>query len=498
MLFSSAIFIFGFLPLCFVLFYAVRRFAGLERALWCLMLMSLVFYSYWYPPYLILLLTSIIFNFLLGKVLCSEHPRRKALLVMGVALNLVAIFYFKYAGFVATTINWVSPWSLPVINIALPLGISFFTFQQITYLVDSYEGKTRDHKFGHYALFVSFFPQLIAGPIVHHSEVIPQFLEKKRVDLASALGHGLSIFAFGLFKKIVIADGLAPYANTMFSTASGGTVDFVAAIGGVMAYTFQLYFDFSGYSDMAIGLGKMFGINIPLNFNSPYKATSISDFWRRWHMTLSRFLRDYVYIPMGGSRHGAHKTYRNLFLTMVIGGIWHGAGWAFIVWGALHGLYLLINHWYRIIEAKLHFPAIHPVVARIITFACVVWGWVFFRASTLQDGVQIARSLVGLDGIILPERFGEVFGALQTLGVQFYGGGAAELVQQWISIGGAILIAFFMPNVADIFGILSGEKVRLLRWKPNLIWGVLIGAVLFLALREACFVQSSDFLYFDF
>jgi D-alanyl-lipoteichoic acid acyltransferase DltB (MBOAT superfamily) len=497
MLFSSAVFIFAFLPVCLILFYSVRRCAGLDQALWVLLIGSLYFYSYWYPPYLALLTGSIVGNFYLGQVLSREGARRRGLLIFGIALNLAAIFYFKYFGFFTEIINLFPAADFPVVKVALPLGISFFTFQQITYLVDSYEGTTKDHKLSHYALFVTFFPQLIAGPIVHHTEIIPQFLKKNRPFLTEALGVGISIFAFGLFKKIIIADGLAEYANSMFSSVSQGPVDMTVAWGGVLAYTLQLYFDFSGYSDMAIGLGKMCCIDLPLNFNSPYKAVSISDFWRRWHMTLSRFLRDYVYIPMGGSRAGSLLTYRNLFLTMVIGGIWHGAGWTFIFWGTLHGAYLLINHGYRAMTSRLGWRPLPAVLGRTMTFVSVVWAWVFFRADSFGAGVSVSKSMLGLNGIVFPERLQKVFHGLENYGVHFFGGSASELLKQWIFIIIAGCIVFALPNVSEIFSYNSKTTGRMV-WKPRLGWALIVAVVLFASVREACFVQSSDFLYFDF
>jgi len=272
----------------------------------------------------------------------------------------------------------------------LPLGISFFTFQKIALLADAYEGKIQSLNFLDYALFVLFFPQLIAGPIVHHSEAMSQFQTRGPVQ-ASVIAMGLTIFAIGLANKVLLADSLAVYATPQFDAAAAGApLSFLAAWSGALAYTLQLYFDFSGYTDMAIGAALLFGVRLPLNFNSPYKARNIIDFWRRWHMTLSRFLRDYLYIPLGGNRHGKLSRYLNLFITMLFGGLWHGAGWTFIFWGALHGFYLAINHGWEALLARFGAGDVNPGGARrlgaqVVTFLAVVVGWVSKEAWPSGD-----------------------------------------------------------------------------------------------------------------
>lgn len=320
MLFNSFEFLFLFLPATIFLFLLSAKRWGNEAAISVLVLCSLFFYSWWNPVYLLLLLFSMGFNYQVGKRLGNGGG--KPLLTLGIIVNLGLIAYYKYAGFIIFNINTMAGTDWDLGQIILPLAISFFTFQQIAYLVDSYRGITREYQFIHYALFVSFFPQLIAGPIVHHKDMLPQFSRNERFQLKPRdVAIGSSIFAIGLFKKTVLADGVAVYANPVFSAAdTGQSLDFFSAWGGALAYTFQLYFDFSGYSDMAIGLARILGIILPLNFDSPYKATNISEFWRRWHMTLSRFLRDYVYIPMGGNKHGQARRYINLSATMLLGG----------------------------------------------------------------------------------------------------------------------------------------------------------------------------------
>src|ERR1700722_5431613 len=385
MLFNSYPFIFLFLPIALFGYFALGRFSNLAPVIW-LALASLAFYAVSNWAFVALLLASIAFNYLVGWLLIAYRLRRGvrfAVLTAGVAGDLLVLCYFKYAGFLAANLNALFSTGLSV-NVLLPVGISFYSFTQIAFLVDAYRGKVAHYALPHYALFVTYFPHLIAGPILHHRDMIPQF---ESAESKSPNPHlilcGLMIFAIGLFKKTGLADGIQPLVSLAFSPAAPS---FDQAWIGALAYTFQLYFDFSGYSDMAIGISLMFGIFLPLNFNSPYKAQSIIDFWRRWHMTLSQFLRDYLYIPLGGNRRGAVLRYVNLMITMALGGLWHGAAWTFVIWGVLHGLYLCINH------AWNHFaPPVAPRFARVanlaafmLTFLSVVVAWVFFRAGTLS------------------------------------------------------------------------------------------------------------------
>ncbi len=348
MLFNSVEFLFLFLPVTLFVFWNLKRFGYGQSALAFIGFSSLVFYGMWDPRYLVLLIGSIIFNFFIGAQISAEKPR-KLWLWIGVSGNIVCLAWFKYAGFFTQNINTLLPHDVPIPDIVLPLGISFFTFVQIAYLVDAWRGMVGKHSFIEYLGFVTFFPHLIAGPILNHKTIMPQLhsLPQREYDWTKA-ALGLSLLALGLFKKVVIADELAKYASPVFTAAdSGEIITIIQAWEGALGYSFQLYFDFSAYSDMAIGIGLMFGIRLPDNFNSPYKAASIIEFWRRWHITLSTFLRDYLYIPLGGNRKGRLRRYVNLMLTMLLGGLWHGAGWTFIVWGGLHGLYLCINHFWR-------------------------------------------------------------------------------------------------------------------------------------------------------
>jgi alginate O-acetyltransferase complex protein AlgI len=398
MLFNSCQFIFLFLPIAligyFVLGKSGNKFGNLAPVIW-LALASLVFYAMSNWQFVLLLLASIAFNYLIGFWLISERLRavpRFTVLTIGVAGDLLVLGIFKYAGFLAANLNAIFSTNLTV-DILLPVGISFYTFTQIAFLVDAYRGKVARYALPHYALFVTYFPHLIAGPILHHKDMIPQFesAAAKRPN-AHLILCGLIIFGIGLFKKTCLADGIQPLVSLAFGPA---TPSFDQAWIGALAYTFQLYFDFSGYSDMAIGISLMFGIFLPLNFNSPYKASSIIDFWRRWHMTLSQFLRDYLYIPLGGNRHGRALRYVNLMITMLLGGLWHGAAWTFVAWGALHGVYLCINHaWSN------YGPAIAPRFARpanmaafILTFLSVVVAWVFFRADSLSSAALILSKM---------------------------------------------------------------------------------------------------------
>jgi len=478
MLFNSYLFIFVFLPVVLAGYFASRRFGTRAPVIW-LALASLVFYSFSNWPFVALLLASIAFNYLVGWLLISRRLRagpRFAVLTLGVSGDLLALGIFKYAGFLVANFNAVFATSIAV-NILLPVGISFYTFTQIAFLVDAYRGKVAHYALPHYALFVTYFPHLIAGPILHHSDMIPQFesLDSKRPNPHLIL-CGLIIFGIGLFKKTGLADGIQPLVALAFNQAAPS---FDQAWIGALAYTFQLYFDFSGYSDMAIGISLMFGIFLPLNFNSPYKATSIIDFWRRWHMTLSQFLRDYLYISLGGNRHGSLLRYVNLMVTMLLGGLWHGAAWTFVAWGALHGLYLCINHaWINYgppIPERLARPA--GIVAFLLTFLAVVIAWVFFRADSLASALSVLSDMADPGHIVF---------------------GRTEMVQAaLIAIYAAV--AWFAPNTQAIMGYdhkrrSVGENLGAWRMRPILLYG---GAASF-AFGVLGIQQHSEFIYFRF
>lgn len=519
MLFNSFEFIFLFFPLSLVGYFVCARYLSVEVALGFLVFASLLFYAYWNPVYLILLLISIVFNFTIGRMLSQDEQKNtRGLFIFGVSSNLGLLAYYKYTNFFVDNINSAFSTQWHVSEIVLPLAISFYTFTQIAYLVDAWRGNAREYNFLHYCLFVSFFPHLIAGPILHHKDIIPQFMRKENLSPNwSNFAVGLSIFAIGLFKKTVIADNLSKYVGPVYDTASpDGQIDFFRAWGSSLAYTFQLYFDFSGYSDMAIGASRMFGIQLPINFFSPYKATNIIDFWRRWHITLSRFLRDYLYIGLGGNRHGKTRRYINLFLTMLLGGFWHGAGWTFVIWGALHGTYLMVNHGWRYMMERLGWNPSgklpYKVFCWFVTFVAVVFSWVYFRAPTLEQGNQIAMAMLGLSGFELPAgilaQLGSIGPQLLEWGISPAQGGGAQLVANyaWVLLAG--VIALTLPNLPQIFhnhgpGLYENDKVfgdirasNMMSWGYNNRWAFAVavaGVAGILTLQ-----QVSEFLYFQF
>ena len=493
MLFNSYAFLFGFLPVVLIVYFALGRRGSTLAPIGFLAAASLFFYGWWDPKYVALLAGSIVFNFAVGRGLAAR--RNAVLLWTGVAGDLAVLGTFKYADFLAANVNAVSGLGLPLPHWVLPLGISFFTFTQIAYLVDVYRGHAREYRFANYALFVTFFPHLLAGPVLHHAEVMPQFARREtfRFD-AGNLAVGLTIFAVGLFKKVVLADGIGEFASPVFDAArSGATPGFLAAWGGVLAYTFQLYFDFSGYSDMAIGLARMFGVVFPANFNSPYKAASIIDFWRRWHMTLSRFLRDYLYVPLGGGRKGPLRRHANLMVTMLLGGLWHGAGWNFVIWGGLHGAYLVVNHGWRGARARgLGVLALPPGLAlwlgRLLTFFAVAVAWVFFRAESLPAARSLLVGMAGLNGLARADP--SWFGATQLRWL------AAMFVIAWGLPNVQQMLHRYRPALETYPGEVSPPYWRRLVWRPARRWA-LVTAVLLLA-AVINLTRVSEFLYYQF
>ena len=541
MLFNSYVFMFAFLPAAWAAHALARRFLpGGANAV--LALASLAFYGWWDLRFLPLLLGSVAVNFLVGRALGAaaaegREGAARAWLTAGVAANLAALGFFKYVDFFLGNLAAATGAGFEPIGVILPIGISFFTFQQIAYLVDVREGKSDRYAPADYALFVSFFPQLIAGPIVHHREMMPQFargLGPRAEDIAL----GLTIFIAGLFKKVVLADNLAPFASPVFAAADAGAqVSSFEAWGAALAYTFQIYFDFSGYSDMAIGLARLFGVRLPINFHSPYKAGSIIEFWRRWHMTLSRFLRDYLYIRLGGNRRGPLRRHVNLMATMLLGGLWHGAGWGFVIWGALHGLYLVINHVARAAAARVGLARPEPrgrggaspggdpggggglrigwarAAGWALTFLAVVFAWVFFRATTLGGALEIAGAMLGIGGLSLPADFADEIGrAPERLGL-VYAHAAHVPLRDWALAGAPMIaaaaaLALLAPNTNQVF--LSGDPayregyggaVEPPRWRA-LIWrpGVPQAGAALAAFAAALLYAStiSEFLYFQF
>jgi alginate O-acetyltransferase complex protein AlgI len=519
MLFNSLPFIFLFLPIVLVGFFVLGRYNRLAAAGW-LALASFVFYGWWSPKYVLLLAGSILFNYYAGMAiaragLAGETRRGKQLLAIAIVANLALLAYYKYANFFLSNYNTLTGSGLSFGEIILPLGISFFTFTQIAFLVDAYQGKAREYNLVHYGLFVTYFPHLIAGPILHHGEMMPQFA---RSDIYRAdwdnIAAGATIFLIGLFKKVMIADEIGPYGTPFFDAAhSGVALSFMESWCGALAYTFQLYFDFSGYSDMAVGLSLLFGVRLPVNFHSPYKAVSMIDFWRRWHMTLSRFLRDYLYVPLGGNRKSAVRRYANLMITMVLGGLWHGAGWTFVLWGALHGVYLVINHAWRALRRKLGQDPKRSTpwgrrIACLVTFLAVVAGWVLFRAESVPAALNMLSGMAGLNGFTLPDVWLAKWGAfgqwLAQHGVTFNDsrGMVRTGLLYWIII--LLAIVWLAPNSQQIMSrarpALGVPKDLLyqgrLLWRPA-IWLAVPTAVL----AVLCIVnlhKQSEFLYFQF
>jgi D-alanyl-lipoteichoic acid acyltransferase DltB (MBOAT superfamily) len=517
MLFNSYPFLLLYLPITAWVFFRLGAYSHRLAAAW-LGAASLFFYGWWNPAYVSLLLLSIFFNYGIGIVLAREHDsgnarRKNLILAAGVSADLVLLGYYKYANFFLGTANSLLDLGWSIQDILLPLGISFFTFTQIAFLVDAWSGKAREYSFIHYLLFVTYFPHLIAGPVLHHKEMMPQFaLPQTYRPSMENFSVGLTIFAIGLFKKAVLADGISPHANAAFNAADAGEqLDLLAAWGGALAYTLQLYFDFSGYSDMAIGLSRIFGIVLPLNFNSPYKALNIVDFWRRWHMTLSRFLRDYLYVPLGGNRKGRARRYFNLMATMLLGGLWHGASWNFVLWGGLHGLYLVLNHAWQALRERL-FPgrrsaAWSRFLAWLITFVAVVAAWVPFRATT-SEGMQIMLSgMAGLNGMSLPAalapQLGSVADLLRSAGVVFSLGGGSRFVLTWIWTFALLVIALLLPNSQELMrhyrpGLdFDAAHVRArLTWRPAPVWALAVAILAAAGLLSLS--QATEFLYYQF
>ena len=548
MLFNSFSFAFIFLPVALLGFYVSSCIDKWVAKVW-LILASLAFYTYWHPPFTVLLLLSIGFNYVCGTLILSRRDRGKQmpLVIFAVACNLLVLFYYKYAYVVAASLvqAGITP-ELRMDPILLPLGISFFTFTQIGFLLDCSGGEVRDKSLINYMLFVTFFPHLIAGPILHHREIMPQFADDATYRLRfDNVAVGGALFSIGMFKKVLLADSIATYASPGF--ADTGHLALFGAWGTALSYSLQLYFDFSGYSDMAIGIAKMCNVQFPMNFNSPYKATNIIDFWQRWHMTLTRYLTLYLYNPMAlliTRRRMARglpvsrKAMANpltfasmvalpLFFTMTLAGIWHGAGLQFVIFGVLHGAYLTINHAWRLIRHKHSGKAAAPVSALyrhasavgslLLTYLAVLVGQIFFRASSSGSAVSMLGGMLGLHGVDitmpvpswLPSRLGAAGAWLQSHGListvsQFESGGGVfyQLTLIVLLFG----IVWLMPNSQEIVGLDSpehggiGQVVRTAAntgWlKFNAHWGMVTGVIAVAAILGIG--AKSEFLYFQF
>jgi len=422
-----------------------------------------------------------------------SHSTRRRVLAGGIVFNLALLGCFKYADFVLGNLNFALGSSIHLLDLALPLGISFFTFQQIAYLVDCYKEETKEYDFLNYCLFISFFPQLIAGPIVHHREIMPQFMKiRAKVLNWSNISTGIFIFCVGLFKKIVVADTFAVWANAGFD--SPHPMGLLVAWGTSLSYTFQLYYDFSGYSDMAIGAALLFNIKLPINFNSPYKAKNIREFWQRWHITLSNFLRDYIYIPLGGNRAGKYRTYLNLFITFLLGGLWHGAGWTFVVWGGLHGAALVAHRLWSRAGLRMPWP-----VGWFSTFMFVNFAWVFFRASSFEGALRVLEGMVGINGIETSTMLADIMWRSKEWATMAFGVSLVDTATQIDNFAYIIVFgfaAFLLPNTMQAvrFAPYRGDMV----FKPSFVYAVFVGMILFYSLVSNIQNAPSQFLYFNF
>lgn len=484
MVFNSFTFLLLFLPLSLA-GYALLSIRNREWGLRWLLLVSLAFYAFWDWRFLPLLLLSLTGNYGISRLIAanpSQH-RRSLLLAVAVTANLGLLGFFKYSNFFLSSLATASGIDLPLLSLLLPVGISFFTFTQIAYLVDIRHGKGSVPEFSHYLLFASYFPYIVAGPILHHREMLEQFADRQRVRFsAEDFSIGLALFIFGLGKKLLIADNLASAFTPLFHQADPGLLQ---AWLGMFAYTLQLYFDFSGYTDMAVGVSRMFGLKLPINFNSPYKAVNVSDFWQRWHISLSRFLRNYLYIPLGGNRSGEFNRYRNLMLTMLLGGLWHGANWTFVIWGGLHGLYLCIQHgWQHWVGGRYQARSpLRPWMGQVLTFIAVLVAWNFFRAPDAYTALRVLAGMVGINGL-------SPLTGIEPLAYTLLTAAAA--------------IAFLLPNSGEL--LLFAEKTYQhhrpaasllpLGFARNRRWGVALGLLLALALLSM--EKSSEFIYAQF
>jgi len=486
MLFNSYIFIFAFLPIMLIgYFLFLRQRLILGSKIW-LVGGSLFFYGYWSAIYIPLLLGSIFVNFFVGSAFSDKYSlkiSRKALLVFGILFNIALLGFFKYTDFFLENFNGIFAANIPLPHIVLPLGISFFTFTQIAFLVDAYKNEVKEYNLLHYMLFVTYFPHLLAGPILHHKEMMPQFANKWNFAVKwRNITIGLFLFSIGLFKKVVIADTFAQWANAGFDTSI--ILNFFEAWATSLSYTLQLYFDFSGYVDMAIGMSLMFNIRLPLNFNSPYKAKDIQDFWRRWHITLSRFLRDYIYIPLGGNKVSRSRNYLNLFSVFFIGGIWHGASWMFVMWGALHGFAIVIHRLWKDLGFRMW-----GWLGWLITFNFVNIAWVFFRAENWESAKKVLVGMLGLNGIVLPEKLASKLGFLKAYKIEFGNWLSATTMNGGKDLGFLLFFVVFVVVIKN-----SQEFSKQIQYNASTAISLAFLTIICLILLN----RPSQFLYFQF
>lgn len=484
MLFNSYIFILLFLPIAIIGYFILNHYKKNKIAEIYLLSMSLVFYAFFNVSYLPILIVSILVNFLFYKYYLKnkKSKKKKILLIFNLLLNLGLLVYFKYMNFFIDNINILFKKDIPLLTIFVPVGISFFTFQQIAFIIDSYKGDVSKYNFLDYATYISFFPTISSGPIAFHNEIIPQLNDKKRKKLNwENLSKGIYGFVLGLSKKVLIADIFGIVANYGFDNIEA--LNTTNAILVMLSYTFQIYFDFSGYSDMAIGIGKMFNIDLPVNFNSPYKALSIKDFWSRWHITLTRFFTKYIYIPLGGNRKGKTRTYINILIIFLISGLWHGANWTFIIWGILHGIASIIYHVF-----KKGFDKLNPVLNWFITFGFINISWIFFRADSVRKALLFINRIFQFN-------FGAIADSIKNA---FELPGFKFLLEKFSFLSYFPFLSLQLVFVITILLVLGSKNVqeKIECFYPN-IWKVIM-TVLLLVWCILSFSGISTFLYFNF
>lgn len=482
MLFNSYIFIFILLPVSLVLYFGLNKLKLYSVAKVSLIICSLVFYAYFNWSYALIIISSVVINYGLNSVMFLNigYALRKAVLIIGIVGNIGLLVYFKYLDFFLENINVIFNTDFAMRNIVLPLGISFFTFQQLSYIIDSYRKEVPKYNFLDYALFVSFYPQLVAGPIVLHSEIVPQFANVQKKSLnAENFSKGLVAFTFGLAKKVMIADKLGIIVNNGYEAVD--SLGSFMAIVTILGYTLQIYFDFSGYCDMATGIGKMFNIDIPMNFNSPYKAVTVVDFWKRWHITLTRFFTHYVYYPLGGNRKGKARKYLNIMIVFFLSGLWHGAGYTFIVWGLIHGAANVLT---RILDKPI--KKIPKVINWILCFIFINASWVVFRAESLDTAWTVYKKIFGGGTDILPALSKALEKNILSNLLLNFGVSNNYFVYIVILIAFSLLLAVFCKN--------TNERIKDFKFSFKNLF--VIAALLSLSILQLTGV--STFLYFNF
>ncbi len=542
MLFNSYEFAFAFLPVTVGVFFALGAVSRTWALRW-LIATSLFFYAWWRPLNVLIIAPSILVNFVLARVLqrlgTHEKPGvAKAVLLLGVVFNIAFLGYFKYANFAIGAVNDAFGTQVVLAQVLLPLGISFITFQKIAFLIDVHARRVESFTLQDYCLFVLFFPQLIAGPIVHYREMMPQFERARCTFDREDVSVGLTLFVLGLFKKVVLADSLAPFVTAIYDQAGAGhTISLLPAWMAAIGFTLQIYFDFSGYTDMALGIARFFGVRLPANFNSPLQASSIIDFWQRWHMTLTRFLTAYIYNPLAlsltrrrmargqpglGGRHATVGAFVELMmlptlLTMFVSGIWHGAGYPFILWGVLHGVFLTVNHAWRLVGPKLwrdkrSYERFMEPAGFVLTFVCVAASMVVFRSSTVATAVDLLLGMLGVNGVALPE---SIYDRLGPIAAWVDGVGIAKGLGEGIVFSSTAfwivflaIIAFTFPNTLQLMGRyepalgwkpepgFSGAYGRAVQWRASLIWAMAVSVVAAVGMFHLG--GESEFLYWQF